>query len=346
FGVGEEVGDRQGRGAQGARINAQAGEFDPEFLPMIRHQAGIQHFFDRIYDPRLGFAQPVADDHQFRVETEDEVHGPHPQVFTNLVKQVDHLGVSLIGQANQGLQIDFPIVSAAEDGEEFRLLHQRVFRCVKLPASLVSATAFFTVHFDRGVSNLSGKPGDPLIEFSIQHNSCTNADPDADIDEIGGFLAGTVQLFPQGSRVGLIVDPYGHLKFVVDHPFQIHIFPSEIGGKQDRSVVADDAGNPDADTDDAVGAGGRLIDHCPQILFQEGEDLFVGQILVRGDLLMDDISLQVGQNGQQIIDAQVDADGITGHLVEHEHDGPSTAAGTAGSDLVYQVIFHQVVDNR
>src|SRR5690606_38991503 len=237
----------------------------------------------------------------------------------------DHLGVPSIGKVDQKFQIDIPVVFSAEHRQGFRLGKQGVFRCVKLPTAFVSAPAPFSVHFNRGVSDLPGKPGDPLVQLSVQHDSRSDADSDADVDEVGGFPSGSVQFFSQGPRVGFVVDPNGHLELAVDHPFEVDIFPSQVGSEQDGSVVSDNAGDADADPDDAVGAGRGLVEDRPKVFFQKGEDLVVGQILVKGHSFEDDVSLQVGQHRQQVVDAQVDADGVPGRLVEHEHDGTSPA---------------------
>lgn len=115
-------------------------------------------------------------------------------------------------------------------------------------------------------------------------------------------------------------------------------------------MIVDKSGHADADADDAVRRGRRLSDQTvdrPLQLVRHGFHLEIGDLDL---LLLDDRAAQIRDHREDVVDPEIDADRITGLLVEQQHHGLAAAARFAetgfGNEVRFDQFAHKPRDRR
>src|SRR6478735_780765 len=236
----------------------------------------------RVEEQVAGGADPAPDDERAGVERGGQVGHPDAEPAADLADQLARQRVALAG--GLGDQGSGEVLGATRDlveqvgrdgaagrDERAGLTHEGVSGGVLLPAALVTALAPDAVGYDAHVPELARDAVATADDPPVEHDAPADAGAEVDHDQVALAAAGAEAVLGPHGGVGVVVDEDRQRHPLAERLPQRLVAPREVRREDDcRAVGRDEAGGPDADRGDVVGATGeqllddrddRVLDH-------------------------------------------------------------------------------------
>ena len=263
-----------------------------------------------------------------RVEQVDQVGHPYAQVIHRLGQDFPRFHVSLAGGLGHQFRRDAFRCAFRQVGYQRRyatghalagLARDGCARSQRLQTAPVPTAATRPIRHDGDVADLTRHSAGPVIQFSVEDQSTTDAGADRDVDHVLRASPGTEAKLAQRRRVSVILQKSRDSQFILNQSLERHALPAgQVGwGHHHARLDIEGAWCADAHRRHLCLSHSRLCHHLAGTAQHTFDDRLLTRCRVGLPVVVsDDCASAVCQSGADLGAAQINADdGVLGNQV-------------------------------